>query len=194
MTGAVFTTAALTISLHIPQHESREAHRVPANESPADVPQLGQSALKDIVLIDYLNEGQNRPTHREEKITIDTVKTAKDVERATRQESARAIVDMANQYDDVYVAPPPAIELPFFEEFVDIADCESELTWDINTGNGYYGGLQFSLESWAGAGGHAYAVRPDLATPYEQIITAHELEELQGFGAWPVCSEKLGYI
>src|SRR3712207_4131601 len=50
-----------------------------------------------------------------------------------------------------------------------VADCESGGDWSINTGNGYYGGLQFSQSTWEAYGGTAYASRADLASPAEQI-------------------------
>lgn len=68
-----------------------------------------------------------------------------------------------------------------------IAACESGGNWSINTGNGYHGGLQFTQQSWAGAGGTQYAARADLATREQQIATAEVLLRMQGIGAWPVC-------
>ncbi|MFJ3083439.1 transglycosylase family protein [Streptomyces halstedii] len=65
-----------------------------------------------------------------------------------------------------------------------VAQCESGGNWSINTGNGYYGGLQFSQSSWAAAGGTQYAARADLATKEQQIATAEKLLALQGPGAW----------
>lgn len=65
-----------------------------------------------------------------------------------------------------------------------VAQCESGGNWSINTGNGYYGGLQFSQSSWAAAGGTQYASRADLATKEQQIATAEKLLALQGPGAW----------
>ncbi|MFH8480397.1 transglycosylase family protein [Streptomyces sp. NPDC018055] len=65
-----------------------------------------------------------------------------------------------------------------------VAQCESGGNWSINTGNGYYGGLQFSQSSWAAAGGTQYASRADLASKDQQIATAEKLLALQGPGAW----------
>jgi LysM repeat protein len=65
-----------------------------------------------------------------------------------------------------------------------VAQCESGGNWSTNTGNGYYGGLQFSDSSWAAAGGTQYAQRADLATKDQQIATAEKLLALQGPGAW----------
>ncbi|MFE4860821.1 transglycosylase family protein [Streptomyces sp. NPDC056670] len=65
-----------------------------------------------------------------------------------------------------------------------VAQCESGGNWSINTGNGYYGGLQFSQSSWAAAGGTQYASRADLATKGQQIAAAEKLLSIQGPGAW----------
>ncbi|GAA1914894.1 resuscitation-promoting factor protein RpfA [Streptomyces sodiiphilus] len=73
-----------------------------------------------------------------------------------------------------------------------VAQCESTGNWSINTGNGYYGGLQFSQSSWEAAGGTQYASRADLATKGQQIATAEKLLAMQGPGAWPHCGQKAG--
>ncbi|MEU8349933.1 transglycosylase family protein [Streptomyces sp. NPDC048845] len=65
-----------------------------------------------------------------------------------------------------------------------VAQCESSGNWSINTGNGYYGGLQFAQSSWEAAGGTRYAPRADLATKEQQIATAERLLEIQGPQAW----------
>ncbi|MFF5021758.1 resuscitation-promoting factor Rpf [Micrococcus luteus] len=70
-----------------------------------------------------------------------------------------------------------------------LAECESNGTWDINTGNGFYGGVQFTLASWQAVGGEGY---PHQASKAEQIKRAEILQDLQGWGAWPLCSQKLG--
>lgn len=70
-----------------------------------------------------------------------------------------------------------------------IAQCESGGNWSIDTGNGYYGGLQFTLGSWRAYGGTGY---PNQASRAEQIAIAQKLQAAQGWGAWPVCSARLG--
>ncbi|WP_435812420.1 transglycosylase family protein [Streptomyces smyrnaeus] len=65
-----------------------------------------------------------------------------------------------------------------------VAQCESSGNWQTNTGNGYYGGLQFSQSSWQAAGGTKYAPRADLATKDQQIAVAEKLLAMQGPGAW----------
>jgi LysM repeat protein len=72
-----------------------------------------------------------------------------------------------------------------------VAQCESGGDWSINTGNGYYGGLQFSQSTWTGFGGAALAPRADLATPAEQVQIAEKVLAGQGIGAWPTCGKRL---
>ena len=72
-----------------------------------------------------------------------------------------------------------------------VAQCESGGNWAINTGNGFYGGLQFTLGTWAANGGTGYAPRADLATPSQQIAVAERVLQTQGVGAWPVCGARL---
>ena len=65
-----------------------------------------------------------------------------------------------------------------------IAQCESSGNWSINTGNGYYGGLQFDIQTWLGAGGGQYAPRADLATRDEQITIANRVYASRGLSPW----------
>ncbi|MGA8045911.1 MAG: ubiquitin-like domain-containing protein [Dermatophilaceae bacterium] len=65
-----------------------------------------------------------------------------------------------------------------------IAQCESGGRWNINTGNGYYGGLQFNTQTWLGVGGADFAPRADLATRAEQITVANRLYAQRGLQPW----------
>lgn len=73
-----------------------------------------------------------------------------------------------------------------------LAECEATGNWAINTGNGFYGGVQFDQNTWDRWGGQEYAPRADLATREEQIAIATKTQAAQGWGAWPSCSSKLG--
>lgn len=73
-----------------------------------------------------------------------------------------------------------------------ISRCEAGGNWAINTGNGYYGGVQFDQSTWERNGGLRYAPRADLATREEQIAIAEVTRARQGWGAWPVCSGRAG--
>jgi uncharacterized protein YabE (DUF348 family) len=70
-----------------------------------------------------------------------------------------------------------------------IAQCESGGNWSINTGNGFYGGLQFTLSTWHAYGGSGM---PNQASRAQQIAVAKKVQAAQGWGAWPACTSKLG--
>ncbi|MGW0282470.1 transglycosylase family protein [Streptomyces sp. NPDC003236] len=72
-----------------------------------------------------------------------------------------------------------------------VAQCESGGNWSINTGNGYYGGLQFSASTWAAYGGTQYAGQANQASKAQQIAVAEKVLAAQGKGAWPVCGTGL---
>ena len=73
-----------------------------------------------------------------------------------------------------------------------LAQCESGGRWDINTGNGYHGGLQFSPRTWSGFGGKEFAPVAYKASREEQIVVAERVLAKQGWNAWPSCSRKTG--
>ncbi len=73
-----------------------------------------------------------------------------------------------------------------------IAQCESGGDWHINTGNGYYGGLQFSASTWRAFGGTAYAPTADRASKAQQIEIATKVQRAQGWNAWPTCGARAG--
>ncbi|MDO5030554.1 MAG: transglycosylase family protein [Corynebacterium sp.] len=73
-----------------------------------------------------------------------------------------------------------------------LAQCESGGNWHINTGNGYYGGLQFNAGTWNSYGGGEFASTADQATREQQIYVAEKVLAQQGWGAWPACSASLG--
>jgi hypothetical protein len=73
-----------------------------------------------------------------------------------------------------------------------VAACESGGNWSINTGNGYYGGLQFSDRTWDAFGGERYASTANRATKSQQITIAQKVLASQGPGAWPTCGARAG--
>ena len=73
-----------------------------------------------------------------------------------------------------------------------LAGCEAGGDWHINTGNGYYGGLQFSYGTWLAYGGGEFAPTANLATREQQIAVAERTLAGQGWGAWPACSARYG--
>ncbi len=102
---------------------------------------------------------------------------ALDAEAAAKAEAERQAAEMERIADQ---------RLATWEA---LAECESNGNWDLNTGNGYYGGLQFALGSWEAVGGSGY---PHRASKTEQIYRAELLLDRQGWGAWPACSSMLG--
>ncbi|GAA5036936.1 transglycosylase family protein [Streptomyces siamensis] len=72
-----------------------------------------------------------------------------------------------------------------------VAQCEAGGNWAINTGNGYYGGLQFAASTWAAYGGTAYASTADKASKAQQIAVGEKVLAAQGKGAWPTCGTGL---
>ena len=73
-----------------------------------------------------------------------------------------------------------------------LANCESSGRWHINTGNGYYGGLQFSGPTWRAFGGRRFGRNAHRASKREQIRVAERVRRNQGWGAWPSCSRRIG--
>jgi resuscitation-promoting factor RpfA len=89
----------------------------------------------------------------------------------------------------VGVAPAEAAATTVWDR---VAQCESGGNWKINTGNGFYGGVQFAAGTWKAYGGNTYASQAHLATKAEQIAIARRVLAGQGPGAWPVCSRRAG--
>lgn len=90
--------------------------------------------------------------------------------------------------------PPPPEVIPPAEQHVwdRIAACESGGNWSMNSGNGYYGGLQFNRQTWQAYGGQRYAALPHQASREQQILVAKQLRDARaGYGAWPACARKL---
>jgi hypothetical protein len=87
--------------------------------------------------------------------------------------------------------PPPPPAPPTSTIWDRLAQCESGGNWALNTGNGYYGGLQFSLATWRGVGGVGY---PHQASRAEQINRGQILQARAGWGQWPHCARQLGLL
>lgn len=95
----------------------------------------------------------------------------------------------------VYVPPPPPVQTSsgsFGWPWDQLVMCEASGNWHINTGNGFYGGLQFVQSTWVGFGGQQYASYAHLAAPWQQVEIAKKVQAVQGWGAWPGCARQLG--
>ena len=114
---------------------------------------------------------------------------------ARRRRGAAAIaatLGAATLVSTVAPAPAEAFTRQVGTVWGHVAACESSGRWHINTGNGYYGGLQFSRSTWISFHGRKYARRADRATRAEQIEVARRVLAVQGRGAWPVCGPRAG--
>ena len=87
-------------------------------------------------------------------------------------------------------ASSPAPASPGGVNWAAIAACESGGNWSASTGNGFYGGLQFTEQTWLSYGGGRYAPSANQATPAQQIAVAQQVLAGQGIGAWPVCGAR----
>ncbi|NGO81314.1 LysM peptidoglycan-binding domain-containing protein [Streptomyces sp. YC504] len=110
--------------------------------------------------------------------------------RLTKSEKAVRAVTLAGVAGTAIAAPlmsAGSASAATTSEWDQVAQCESGGNWSINTGNGYYGGLQFSASTWSGYGGTAYAPTADQATKAQQIAIGEKVLAGQGKGAWPSC-------
>ena len=126
-------------------------------------------------IVTYRVTKKNGKVVAKEEVSTEIVKEAKDkvVRVGTKQP-----------------AVPPVTDGSVWDA---LAQCESGGNWSINTGNGYYGGLQFNKQTWDAYGGTQYAAYPHQATREQQIAIATKLRDSRGgYGAWPACSSKLG--
>lgn len=120
--------------------------------------------------------------------TIASQKTAlEETQRRTAEEQAEALLELARQ--QVYV--PQKVVYDGGTVWDQLAKCESGGNWAINTGNGFYGGIQFDIGTWGGYGGYATA---NLAPREVQIAKAEEVRARRGFSPWPSCSSQLGLL
>ncbi|MFE3291691.1 transglycosylase family protein [Rhodococcus sp. NPDC059234] len=121
------------------------------------------------------------------------VTTVNGVESARHEVAAN--VTTPAQPKVVRVGSKPGTEVPPVTNgstWDALAQCEATGNWAINTGNGFYGGVQFDQNTWERQGGLKYAARADLATREEQIAIASKTQQTQGWGAWPSCTSRLG--
>lgn len=116
-------------------------------------------------------------------------------ERIIFDKRGKVVKRVVLQKDILYQAQPATVKVgtkPISAVWQQLAQCESGGNWGTNTGNGYYGGLQFSQGTWAAHGGGEFAPRADLASPGEQITVAERVRSSQGWGAWPACTSGMG--
>ncbi|RVW02927.1 resuscitation-promoting factor [Rhodococcus xishaensis] len=159
-----------------------ETEPVPAPEHRVDDPELteGQTTVET-------------PGVPGERTVTMTVTTVNGVETDRQELSSSLLREAIPAVVRVGTKPRPSAPSVSDGSVWDLlAQCEATGNWAINTGNGFYGGLQFTQRTWAGFGGTQYAARADQATREEQIAVAMKVQATQGWGAWPACTRKLG--
>jgi hypothetical protein len=114
---------------------------------------------------------------------------ARQAELARQAEQAR-IAEQARQAAQAAANPPAAVAGGSVWD--DLAWCESNGNWAMNSGNGFYGGIQFMHSTWVNMGGRQWAEYPHQASRDQQIEVATRLQAQYGWGQWPACSAKLG--
>ncbi len=166
-------------------HETVERENDKMAEGKTKVVQEGRDGAKNVVY---------RVTTRNGKVSDRDV-----VSSNTVREPRNQVVEVGTRQPEPEPAPEPEPE-PEPESATNfasggtvwdsLAQCESGGNWAINTGNGYYGGLQFNLQTWRGYGGSGY---PHQNSREEQIRIATKVRDARGgYGAWPACSQSLG--
>lgn len=138
------------------------------------------------------SESEEKP-YRQESIAVNgSVETSPAINPDPVGVNDHAIstpIGMSYEVDKVTPTPTPAFDPNDGKVWLQLAECESHQNWQDDTGNGYYGGLQFSLGAWASVGGSG---KPSDASSSEQIMRGKILQERRGWGPWGACSSRLG--
>lgn len=167
------TVKKVTETEKIP-HETKKTEDDTLEAGTEKVTQEGRDGSKDVeyevVIVDGVEESR---TSKSEKVTAEPV---------TEE------VTVGTKSSDGNTGSTEGLDLSRADMWDRIAACESSGNWSINTGNGYYGGLQFDSQTWLGAGGGQYAPRADLATREQQITIANRLYAERGLSPWGCAS------
>lgn len=99
------------------------------------------------------------------------------------------VISMSYEVDKITPTPTPVYDPSDDAVWLKVAECESHQNWKDDTGNGYYGGLQFSLGAWSSVGGSG---KPSDASRDEQIMRGKLLQKVRGWAAWGACSRVVG--
>ena len=199
---SIFVLGATTTTAHAAQEKSQSKPAAPAPKmvtvNPGDsltaISEANQSTVErvysantDIQNPDLIYPGQNlRIPTADEQLTLRELPVAAPAPVAQPAATTSAYIPRTSQ---PAASSAPAPTVAGGSVWDSIAACESGGNWSINTGNGYYGGLQFTLGSWQAVGGSGL---PSNASREEQIMRAQQLQARQGWGAWPACTAKLG--
>ncbi|OYD71720.1 uncharacterized protein YabE (DUF348 family) [Rhodococcus sp. OK302] len=175
-------TEGLTIEITRDRTDTRvETQPIAAPENKIEDPSLE----KDKTVV------ENPGVPGERTATLE-VKTVNGVEAGRTEVAATVVKEPVAAVIKVGTKEPAVPAISNASTWDAIAHCEATGNWAINTGNGFYGGLQFTQSTWQAFGGGEYASRADLATREQQIAIGEKVRAGQGWGAWPSCTSKLG--
>ena len=152
----------------------------------ADWPALWWANRRQVPNPDLITTGQRLALPNSHQVPPWLARAARAATSAARPASAASAGATAAPAAPAHASSPAPVSSGGVN-WSAIAACESGGTWAASTGNGFYGGLQFTEQTWLGYGGGRYASSANLATPAQQIAIAQNVLAGQGIGAWPVC-------
>jgi LysM repeat protein len=195
--GLAKTVAAVTILLHPAAHHATSYTVKPGDSlsaiadhtygSSADWPAVWWANRRQVRNPDMISAGQRLTLPASGHVTAAMARAA----RAAASGSSVVVVSPASSPRPAASASSqaaaPAAASSGGGNWAAIAACESGGNWNADTGNGFYGGLQFTEQTWLAYGGGQYASSANNASESQQIAVAQRVEAGQGIGAWPVC-------
>jgi len=157
--------------------------------SAADWPALWWANRRQVPNPDLITTGQRLALPNSHQVPPWLARAARAATSAARPASAASAGATAAPAAPAHASSPAPVSSGGVN-WSAIAACESGGNWAASTGNGFYGGLQFTEQTWLGYGGGRYASSANLATPAQQIAIAQNVLAGQGIGAWPVCGAR----
>jgi len=195
--GIAKTLVAVTISVHpaAAHHSGHNQYRVQTGDTlsaiarheygrASDWPAVWWANRHDVPNPGLITAGQRLRLPNNHHVKAWLTRAAR---AATPASSSAAAATTSAPASAPAAASPSALPSAGGANWAAIAACESGGNWSANTGNGFYGGLQFSQGTWDAYGGGQYASSANLASESQQIAVAERVLAGQGIGAWPVC-------
>jgi len=172
------TTSQTTETVEIPQPADKSVKDSSMAKGTTEVKTQGHAGSAQVTYqLTMTNGVETGRTEVSRTVTTEAVATVNNVGTQSSSTSSSTTATTSS-------TPPPVSSGSSGVNWDAIANCESTNNWQINTGNGYYGGLQFDNRTWLGSGGGAYAPRADLATREQQIAVAEVVYASRGLSPW----------
>ena len=199
--GLAKTVTAVTILLHPAAHHSAAAYTVKSGDSLSAIAASAYGSSADWSAVWWANRrqvrnpnvisvGQKLQLPASGHVTAQMARAALAAASASAPAQAPAQATPTSSQQSAPAASTQPAAAPAASSGANwsaIAACESGGNWSTDTGNGFYGGLQFTQQTWLAYGGGQYASSANLASESQQIAVAERVEAGQGIGAWPVC-------